>query len=126
MIKFTRQIPCGKEKAYLNNRLAGKVAFITGAGSGLGRSMALCMAQEGASIAIADINLANARKVANEIRAGKGKALAIKVDVRKSTQVAKAVQQTLKRFGKIDIVVNDAGTGGEHMGPPLTDLPDED
>ncbi len=110
----------------VNNRLAGKVAFITGAGSGLGRSMALCMAQEGASIAIADINLANARRVANEIRAGKGKALAIKVDVRKSTQVAKAVQQTLKRFGKIDIAVNDAGTGGEHIGPPLTDIPDED
>src|SRR4030042_2412689 len=123
MIKFTRQIPCGKEKAYFNDSRAGKLAFITGACSGLGRSMALCMAQEGASIAIADINLANARKVANEIRAGKGKALAIKVDVRKSTQVVKAVQQTLKRFSKIDIVVNDAGTGGGLIVPPLTDCP---
>ena len=108
------------------NRLAGKVAFITGAGSGLGRSMALCMAQEGASIAIADINLVNARNVANEIRALKGKALAMKVDVRSSAQVAKAIQRTLTRFGKIDIAVNDAGTGGEHIGPPLTDIPDED
>jgi meso-butanediol dehydrogenase/(S,S)-butanediol dehydrogenase/diacetyl reductase len=110
----------------LSNRLAGKVAFITGAGSGLGKSMALCMAQEGASVAIADINLANARNVAKEIRATKGKALAIKVDVTKSTQVGNAVQRTLNRFGKIDIAVNDAGTGGEHIGPPLTDIPDED
>jgi NAD(P)-dependent dehydrogenase (short-subunit alcohol dehydrogenase family) len=110
----------------VGNRLAGKVAFITGAGSGIGKGMAICMAREGATIVIADINLANARSVAKEIRTLKSKALAVKVDVTKSAQVDKAVQRTLKRFGKIDIVVNDAGTGGEHIGPPLTNIPDED
>jgi NAD(P)-dependent dehydrogenase (short-subunit alcohol dehydrogenase family) len=110
----------------VGNRLAGKIAFITGAGSGIGKGMAMCMAREGATIVIADINLANARNVAKEIRALKSKALAIKVDVTKSAQVGKAVQRTLKRFGKIDIVVNDAGTGGEHIGPPLTNITDED
>jgi meso-butanediol dehydrogenase/(S,S)-butanediol dehydrogenase/diacetyl reductase len=114
------------KEVFLGNRLAGKVAFITGAGSGIGRGMALCMAQEGATIAIADVNLANARSVAKEIRAAKGRALAMRVDVTKSAQVNAAVQRTLKRFGKIDIAVNDAGTGGEHIGPPLTNIPDED
>jgi NAD(P)-dependent dehydrogenase (short-subunit alcohol dehydrogenase family) len=110
----------------LSTRLEGKVAFITGAGSGLGKSMALCMANEGASIAIVDINLANARSVAREIKTMNSKVLALKADVTKSTQVSDAVKRTLTRFGKIDIVVNDAGTGGEHIGPPLTDIPDED
>ena len=108
------------------DKLAGKIAIITGSGSGIGRATAHCMAAEGATVIINDINLVNARKVANEIRKEKGKAFAIKADVTKSPQVKRMIDRVLKRFGRIDIVMNNAGVGGEHIGPPLTNITDED
>lgn len=110
----------------LAGRLSGKVAIITGAGSGIGRATADCMAAEGATVIVNDIDLTNARKVADEIRSKKGKALAIKADVTKSPQVKRMIERVLKRFGQIDIVMNNAGIGGEHIGPPLTNITDED
>ena len=115
----------------MGSRLYGKVAIITGAGSGLGCATAHCMAAEGATVVIADLNLANARKVANEIKAEKGKAMAIKTDVTKSAHVKRMVDRVLRRFGQIDILVNNAGTGGKpdgksKLGPPITNITDED
>jgi NAD(P)-dependent dehydrogenase (short-subunit alcohol dehydrogenase family) len=89
------------------------------------------MAQEGASVVIWDFNIAKARAVANEIRAGKGKAMAVKADVTKPSQVKAGIDRVLKRFGKIDILMNNAGIGGmpaskSVLPPPLTNLSDED
>jgi NAD(P)-dependent dehydrogenase (short-subunit alcohol dehydrogenase family) len=64
--------------------------------------------------------------VVKEIRAAKGKAIAIKADVTKAAQVQAMVRRVLKRFGKIDIVINNAGVFGKHVGPPLTAITDED
>lgn len=115
----------------MSNRLAGKVAIITGSGSGIGRASAHCMASEGAMVIIADVNIANARAVANEIKAKKGRSLAIKADVTRPIQVKRMVDRVLKRFGKIDILMNNAGTGGDtsgrsKLGPPLTNIDDAD
>lgn len=88
--------------------LDGKVAFITGAGHGIGRGFALAFAREGTSVVIADISQQWAEQVADEAVEQGGKALAIPFDVGDMTQVKSAVQQTVKHFGPIDILINDA------------------
>lgn len=99
----------------MGNKLAEKVAIITGAGSGIGKGTAKCLAAEGATVVVNDINLANARAVVKEIRAEKGKAIAVKADVTKKAQVQAMVDRVLKRFGRIDIVINNAGVWGKHV-----------
>ena len=91
-------------------KLAGKVAIITG-GGGIGRSIALCLAEEGADIAVVDISEENARKVAAEVKGLGRKSLAVAADATKSNETIKAVQKSVDTFGKIDILVN--GVGGE-------------
>jgi len=110
----------------LGNRLAGKVALITGSGSGIGRGTALCLASEDATVVVNDISLAKARETVREIGAAKGRAIAIKADVTKATQVHAMVARVLKRFGKIDIVINNAGVFGKHVGPPFTNITEDD
>lgn len=89
-----------------NLRLKSQVAVVTGAASGIGRAIAIRFAQEGAKVAIFDINEKEAKKIAQEIG---DQALAIKTDVRDPEQVASAVKETIKRFGQINILVNNAG-----------------
>lgn len=90
-------------------RLAGKVAVITGGGQGIGRTIALTFAREGADVVIYDVNLDPARKVADEIVSLGRRALAIECDVSKSKQVSQATRQVLDKFKRIDILVNNAG-----------------
>ena len=73
-------------------QLVGRVALVTGAASGIGRAIALRYAQEGSKVAIVDINLDGAKKVAQEIKGLKGKAIAIECDVSKEKQVNQAVK----------------------------------
>lgn len=90
-------------------KLNGRVAIVTGGGSGLGRAMAMALAEAGAFVTVADINEANAQKVKDEIIALGGTSLAIKVDVTNRLEVANMVDKTVKEFGALDILVNSAG-----------------
>jgi meso-butanediol dehydrogenase/(S,S)-butanediol dehydrogenase/diacetyl reductase len=106
-------------------RLAGKVAVVTGGGSGIGRGIVLAMAQEGADIAIPDIQVINADKVAGEVKALGRKALAMKTDVTSSADVKAMVDRVRDAFGKIDIVVNNAGMAAP-PGMPFMNNTEED
>jgi 3-oxoacyl-[acyl-carrier protein] reductase len=89
--------------------LSNRVAIVTGSGQGIGREIALMLAEHGASIVISDVNAATAKEVAAEIEAKNGKSIAIPVNVTVAAEVNKLVEQTLSSFGHIDILVNNAG-----------------
>ncbi len=90
-------------------RLKDKVALITGSGQGIGKVTALTFAREGARVAVADINMANAQAVAEEIVRNDGQAKAVFLDVSRAESVEVAVRTTVEAFGRIDILVNNAG-----------------
>lgn len=104
-------------------RLAGKVALVTGGGSGIGRGVAIRFAEEGASVALADLNVAGAEGVAGEIEQLAQRALAIEADVTSSPDCARIVAETVARFGKLDILVANAGIG---RFAPFLDTAEED
>ena len=90
-------------------KLRGKTALVTGGGRGIGRAIALGLAQEGAQVAVLDILADNAAAVVREIEATGVKALALTADLTKRAQVDRAIADTLAQFGQIDILVNNAG-----------------
>ena len=106
-------------------RLAGKVAIVTGGGSGIGRGIALTMAGEGADIAIPDIQVLNAEKVAEEVKARGRKVLAMKADVTSATDVKTMIDRTREALGRIDILVNNAGMAAP-PGMPFTNNTEDD
>ena len=110
------------KKNLSSHRLAGKVAIVTGAGSGIGRAIAQVFAREGAKVVCADWNEAAAKKVAADIIKHRGNALAIKGDVSKHADVVVVVQACLKHYKKVDILINNAGI---YNAASLTDTPDE-
>jgi len=89
--------------------LKGKVAIITGARRGMGRSHALTLAKAGAKVVVADISLEDCQKVVDEIKKAKGEALAVKCDVTKKVEVEELVKRAIEKWGKVDILVNNAG-----------------
>jgi NAD(P)-dependent dehydrogenase (short-subunit alcohol dehydrogenase family) len=106
-------------------RLAGKVAIVTGGGSGIGRGIVLALAREGADVAIPDIQVLNAEKVADEVKALGRKTFAMKTDVTSSADVKGMVDRTKEVLGKIDILVNNAGMAAP-PGMPFTNNTEED
>ena len=88
--------------------LVDKVAIVTGAGRGIGKAIAIALAREGASVIINDVDIQTAEKVAKEIKSLDGKALAIQVDVSDSKEVNQMVQSAIKKFKRVDILVNNA------------------
>lgn len=90
-------------------RLKGNVAIITGAGGAIGGAAAIRLATEGAAVAVCDVNTGRAEKVAAEIKAAGGKALAVTMDVRNSQEVERMVATAIDRLGGIEILVNSAG-----------------
>lgn len=105
-------------------RLAGEVAVVTAGGQGLGETIARTFAREGASVAVVDIDLSGAQRVGAEIEARGGSALALRIDVTKSSEVAAMIQAVLERWGTIDILVN--GAGGFHKFAPITEIEEEE
>ena len=89
--------------------LSGKVAVITGARRGMGRTHALTLARAGAKVVLADISQEECEAVVQEIKKERGEAIAIKCDISSKTEVDNLIQKTVERFGKIDILVNNAG-----------------
>jgi len=96
-------------------KLDGKVAIVTGGGSGIGRATALSFAGEGANLVIADKDLSSAEKVSDEVKSLGRQALAMQIDVANRVQVNQMVEKTLETFGKIDVLVNSAGINRQSL-----------
>ena len=96
-----------------NGSYAGKVAFVTGAGSGIGRATALAFAREGASVVVSDISEQNVRETARMIEADGGRAFTIRCDVTRAEDVKAALETTIATFGRLDAAFNNAGVEQE-------------
>jgi NAD(P)-dependent dehydrogenase (short-subunit alcohol dehydrogenase family) len=99
--------------------LEGKVAVVTGASRGIGRAIALGLAEAGAKVVVSSRKLENVRTVADEIRVSGGEGLALQAHVGRRDDVAALVVQTVEAFGRVDVAVNNAATN-PHFGPALT------
>jgi 3-oxoacyl-[acyl-carrier protein] reductase len=90
-------------------RLQGKVAVVTGGAQGIGRAIALGLGHEGAQVVVADLQAQKAKSVADELSHLGTESLAVEVDVANESSVKRLAQHTFDRFGRVDILVNDAG-----------------
>ncbi len=95
--------------------LKDKVVIITGAGSGIGAAAAKLLGERNATVVVSDINLSNAEKVAAEIIKNGGIASAIKTDVTKFEELEALIAQTVSKYDRVDVIVNNAGIGGKHQ-----------
>jgi len=105
-------------------RFADRVAFVTGATSGIGRATALAFAREGASVAVADVAADGARETARLIEQAGGQALALACDVTRSDEIEAALRGTIERFGRLDIAFNNAGI--EQPVKPAAEITDDE
>jgi NAD(P)-dependent dehydrogenase (short-subunit alcohol dehydrogenase family) len=92
-----------------NGKCTGKVAFVTGAGTGIGRATALAFAREGANVVVADISEQNIREMARLIEELGGRVLAVTCDVTRAEDVKAALDKTIETFGRLDCAFNNAG-----------------
>lgn len=92
--------------------LKDKVAIVTGAGSGIGKAIAILFAREGAKVVVSDINEGGGSEVVAEIENAHGEAFFLRADTSKPEENERLVNETVKRFGALDIAVNNAGIGG--------------
>jgi NAD(P)-dependent dehydrogenase (short-subunit alcohol dehydrogenase family) len=95
----------------IGNNFQGKIAIVTGSSLGIGRATAICLAGRGASVAVVARNFERVKVVQEEIRNSGGQAVAVEADVAKEGDVTAMVNKTLKAFGAIDFLVNNAGVG---------------
>jgi rhamnulose-1-phosphate aldolase/alcohol dehydrogenase len=102
--------------------LAGRIAFVTGGASGIGRATAQCLATEGACVVIADLNFEDANQLAEEL-GGPDTAIAVEVDVTDADAVAAGIAETVLAFGGVDLVINNAGLS---ISKSLLETTDED
>jgi 3(or 17)beta-hydroxysteroid dehydrogenase len=91
------------------DRVKGKVAIITGGAGGLGKAQAVLLAQEGAKVVVTDLDEAQGKSVAEEIKENGGEAVFMQHDVSSEAQWKSVISETLEKFGKLDILVNNAG-----------------
>lgn len=103
------------DKFFVDNVLAGRVAFVTGGGTGITGGVARALAESGASVALISRKIEHLEPAAEAIRSRGGEAMAVAADVRNIEEVESAVAATVERFGKIDVVVN--GAAGNFLCP---------
>ena len=96
-------------------KLKDKVVIITGAGSGIGAATANLFGTHGAIVIASDINLENAQKIVDGIKKAGGTASAVKTDVTEFKEVESLIADTVKEYGRLDVMVNNAGIGGKHQ-----------
>jgi NAD(P)-dependent dehydrogenase (short-subunit alcohol dehydrogenase family) len=112
-------------KSNLNGNFAGKVAFVTGAASGIGRATALAFAREGAGVVVADVSERANHETARMIEERRGRALVVRCDVTRAEEVNAAMHATVETFGRLDYAFNNAGI--EPRTPaPMADYDEED
>jgi len=103
-----------------------KVVMVTGSGRGLGAEMAKIFAENGAKVAVADINVELAKGTTEEIKMMGAEAIAVNIDISNQESVNAAIDYIVKTLGGLDVLVNNAGVGTKKIGPPLTNIPESD
>ena len=104
-------------------RLDSRVALVTGAGQGIGRGIALVLAREGAKVCVAELKEHRGERTVQEIRTAGGEALAIVADVGRKADVERMVEESVRRYASLDVLVNNAHGFGARA--PLEQIPDE-
>ena len=107
----------------IHSRIKGLVALVVGAGSGMGEASAKTFAANGGAVAVADLNVGHAERVAGEIVRHGGEAIALGLDVSKQPDIDAAIAATVERFGRLDVVINTAALVRAGM---LEDVPIEE
>jgi NAD(P)-dependent dehydrogenase (short-subunit alcohol dehydrogenase family) len=102
-------------------RLKDRVAIITGAGNGIGEATALKFSEDGAKVVLCDIDEPGGKRVADLIKSNGKEALFVKADVGVKTEVAEVVKQALEKFGKLDILINNAGINRDALAKKMTE-----
>jgi 3-oxoacyl-[acyl-carrier protein] reductase len=95
--------------------LKGKVALVTGGAQGIGKAVALMLARHGADVIVADVNLQKATETAKDVEATGRAAMAVNVDVTRLSDVEQMVESAIRQFGKIDILINNAGIARDKL-----------
>jgi NAD(P)-dependent dehydrogenase (short-subunit alcohol dehydrogenase family) len=103
--------------------VTGKVAFVTGAASGIGRATALAFARAGANLVVADVAEEDNRETAQMIGQSGGRGIAVRCDVTRSEDVQAALQTAIDHFGRLDVAFNNAGV--EHATKPTAEITDD-
>jgi NADP-dependent 3-hydroxy acid dehydrogenase YdfG len=99
----------------MSNNIAGKVVVITRASSGLGEATARLLSAQGASLAPGARRIDRLKSLENELNKGGGKTLAVATDVTSSEQVKQLVDTAAQKFGRVDVIINNAGLSGDYL-----------